>query len=139
MKLTKKTTMFTHIKTSKQNRVIVADLSRKLELGTENIIARIAYAYSLSKDRRLEIKDIKDAGGKEYRSTVLFGNNLPYYIGLVSTHYGIYKSDKDIPKYIKLHIDDGLELLDAEVKSNPNLLGFDFLVKKIDLGLSVLV
>jgi len=127
--------MFTHIKTSKENRVIVADLSRKLELGTENIIARIAYAYSLSLDRKLELKDLQDLGGKEYRSSVLFGNNLPYYVGLVCTHYRLYKSDKDIPKYIKLHIDDGLELLDAEIKSNPNLIGFNFLVKKIDAGL----
>ena len=135
MKPTKKETMFTHIKTSKNNREIVADLTRKLNLGTENIIARIAYAYSLSKDRQLNINELRDSGGKEYRSTVLFGHNLPYYVGLVCTHYGLYKSDKDIPKYVKLHIDDGLELLDEEIKVNPNLTGFDFLVKKIDEGL----
>ena len=128
--------MFTHIKTSKKNREVVADLTRKLNLGTENIIARIAYSYSLSKDRKLDLKDVKDSGGKEYRSTVLFGKNLPYYIGLLSTHYRLYKTDKDISKYVKLHIDDGLELLDEEVRSNPNLTGFDFLVKKIDKGLS---
>ena len=127
--------MFTHIKTSKKNRELVADLTRKLELGTENIIARIAYTYSLSKERKLDISDLQDAGGKEYRSTVLFGNNLPYYVGLVCTHYGLYKSDKDVPKYVKLHIDDGLELLNDEIKVNPNLTGFDFLIKKIDAGL----
>lgn len=130
--------MFTHIKTSKNNREIVADLTRKLNLGTENIVARIAYAYSLSKDRKLDLKGVKDSGGKEYRSTVLFGNNLPYYIGLVCTHYQIYKTDKDIPRYIKLHIDDGLELLNDEIQSNPNLIGFDFLVKKIDEGLKII-
>ena len=127
--------MFTHIKTSKTNREVVAELTRKLNLGPENMIARIAYAYSISKERKLNLKDIQDSGGKEYRSTVLFGNNVNYYIGLVCIHYGLYKTDKDIPRYIKMHIDDGLELLDFEINDNPNLTGFDFLVKKIDEGL----
>ena len=39
--------MFTSIKTSKVNKDIVTDLSRKFNLGAENIIARIALAYSL--------------------------------------------------------------------------------------------
>ena len=37
--------MFTQIKTSKENKDIVSQLTRKLGLGTENIIARIAYTY----------------------------------------------------------------------------------------------
>lgn len=130
--------MFTHIKTSKYNRDVVANLTRKLNLGTENVVARIAFTYSLSLDRKLDLKDVLDSGGKEYRSTVLFGSNIPHYIGLLCTHYGIYKTDKDIPKYVKLHVDDGLELLDNEVKSNPNLIGFDFLIKKIDQGLKLI-
>lgn len=38
--------MFTSIKTSKVNKDIVTDLSRKFNLGAENIIARIAFAVS---------------------------------------------------------------------------------------------
>ena len=45
--------MFTSIKTSKINKDIVTDLSRKFNLGAENIIARIALTYSLSKARKL--------------------------------------------------------------------------------------
>lgn len=127
--------MFTHIKTSKRNREIVADLTRKLNLGPENVIARIAYTYSISKNNKLELKSIQDSGGKEYRSTVLFGHNLPYYVGLICAHYNLYKTDKDIPRYIKMHVDDGLVLLNEEMGDNPNLNGFDFLVKKIDEGL----
>ena len=41
--------MFTSIKTSRANKDIVTDLSRKFNLGAENIIARIALTYSLSK------------------------------------------------------------------------------------------
>lgn len=56
--------MFTSIKTSKVNKDIVTDLSRKFNLGAENIIARIAFAYSLSKDRLLSLSDIADSQGK---------------------------------------------------------------------------
>jgi DNA sulfur modification protein DndE len=35
-----------------------------------------------------------------------------------------------------MHIDDGLELIDEEMQNNPNLNGFDFLVEKIEDGLS---
>ena len=128
--------MFTHIKTSKDNKVLVTELTRKLNLGTENIIARIAFAYSLSKDRKFSILDIKDAGGKEYSKNVLFGNNYPYYRALLCTHYGFYKTDKDIPKYFKMHIDDGIELIAKELEDNPNLNGFDYLIDKIEIGLN---
>ncbi|MCC8198224.1 MAG: DndE family protein [Tannerellaceae bacterium] len=127
--------MFTHIKTSKANRDLVAELTRKLNLGTENIIARIAFAYSLSKDRRFNILDIKDAGGKEYSKSVLFGNYFPFYRALICTHYGIYKTDKDLAKYFKMHIDDGIELIAEELADNPNLNGFDYLIDKIERGL----
>jgi DNA sulfur modification protein DndE len=121
---------FTQIKTSKENRDVVAQLTRKLSLGKENTIARMAFSYSLSKDRKLDLNDIKDFGGKEYSKSVLFGDNYDVYIGLLCTHYGFYKTDKDIGKYVKMHIDDGLELLDKEIKET-GLNGFDFLSKEI--------
>lgn len=127
--------MFTSIKTSKINKDIVTDLSRKFNLGAENIIARIALTYSLSKARKLSLSDIADSQGKEYSKNVLFGNNLPYYIGLICVKYGLYKTDKDIPKYIKLHIDDGLQLMNKELRDNPNLNGYDYLIDKITYGL----
>ena len=124
--------MFTHIKTSKENRELVSRLTRKLNLGTENIIARIAYTYSLSQERILDLSEIKNSQGKEYSKAVLFGNSLPYYISLACVHYGLYKTDKDIPKYIKMHIDDGLELINKELEENPNLDGFDYVIDKIE-------
>lgn len=123
--------MFSQIKTSKNNRDIVAQLTRKLNLGKENTIARIALTYSLSQDKKLDLTDIKDSTGKEYSRSVLFGDNLDIYIGLIATHYNIYKGDKNIPKYIKMHIDDGLELLNEELIKNPKFDGFDFLTEKI--------
>ena len=131
--------MFTSIKTSRSNKYIVTDLSRKFNLGAENIIARIALTYSLSKDRLLSLTDISDSQGKEYSKNVLFGNNLPYYVGLICVKYGLYKTDKDIPKYIKMHIDDGLQLLNNELRDNPNLNGYDYLIDKIETGLNGLI
>lgn len=128
--------MFTQINTSKENKEIVSLLTRKLNLGTENIVARIAYAYSLSQDRKLDLNNIKDAGGKNYSKSVLFGDYYDMYVGLVCVHYGLYKTDKDIPKYIKMHIDDGLSLLNEEVNKRSNIDGFDFLAEKINNGLS---
>lgn len=126
-------------KTSRANKDIVTDLSRKFNLGAENIIARIALTYSLSKDRLLSLTDIADSQGKEYSKNVLFGNNLPYYIGLICVKYGLYKTDKDIPKYIKLHIDDGLQLMNKELQDNPNLNGYDYLIDKITNGLENII
>ena len=127
--------MFKQIKTSKENREIVAQLTRKLNLGTENIIARIALTHSLSKDIKMDLNKIKDSSGKEYSKSVLLGDNEDIYIALICTHYGIYKSDKNISKYIKMHIDDGLELIQNELTENPKLDGFDFLIEKINCGL----
>lgn len=132
-------TMFTQIKTSKANKLVVTDLSRKFNLGAENIIARIAFAYSLSKGRRMNLAEISDSQGKEYSRNVLFGSNYPFYIALIATHYKIYKTDKDIPKYIKMHLDDGLQLMNSELRDNPNLNGFDYLIDKIEQGLNAYV
>jgi DNA sulfur modification protein DndE len=127
---------FTHIKTSSENKIRVTELTRKLQLGPENIIARIALAYSLSTGKKLQLGNIQNSSGKEYSKNVLFGNNSYYYVALICTHYDLYRTDKDVSKYIKMHIDDGLELIDEEMQNNPNLNGFDFLVEKIEDGLS---
>jgi DNA sulfur modification protein DndE len=131
--------MFTHIKTARINKDKVSFLSRKLNLGAENLIARIAFTYSLSKNKRLDLSLIKDSQGKEYSKLVLFGNNLPFYISLICVNYDLYKTDKDIPKYIKMHIDDGLEMIYEEIMSNPNLDGFAYIIDKIDNGLKEMI
>lgn len=131
--------MFTQIKTSKENKEVVSLLTRKLGLGAENVVARMAYTYSLSQDRKLDLNDIKDAGGKEYSKSVLFGDYYDIYLGLLCVHYGLYKTDKDIGRYIKMHVDDGLQLLNDEVNERSNIDGFDFLTEKINLGLGMTI
>ena len=65
--------MFSQIKTSIKNKDHVIDLTRKFNLGAENVIARIAIAYSLQSGVKFSPLDIKDSGGKEYSRNVLFG------------------------------------------------------------------
>ena len=130
--------MFTHIKTSKENREVVAQLTRKLNLGTENIISRIALTHSLSLDRKLDLSEIQNSGGKEYSTKVLFGDYADFYLSMVALHYNLHISDKDLGKYIKMHIDDGLSLINEEFNINTNMDGFDFLIKKVESSLSLI-
>jgi len=127
--------MFTQIKTSKENKEIVTQLTRKLNLGAENVVARIAFSYSLSTNRKLNLNEIKDSSGKEYSKLVLFGDFYDIYLGLICVHYGLYKTDKDIGKYIKMHVDDGLQLINDEVQKLSNIDGFDYLSNLISIGL----
>lgn len=126
--------MFSHIKTSKENKEVVTKLTNKLNLGAENIIARIALAYSLAQDEKLDLKDLKDSGGKEYSKSVLFGDYIHMYVGMVCTFYELHQSDKDLVKFIKLHLDDGLIKLNNEISTNLGFDGFQFLIDQIELS-----
>ena len=128
--------MLGQIKTGTENKERVTRLTRKFGLGAENIIARIAIAYSLKQGGHFDPTKVKDSGGKEYSRNVLFGNLFPLYLSMICEHYQIKSTDKDLPRYFKLHLDDGLELIDKDVKDNPNLVGFDYLFDKIHEGLS---
>lgn len=128
--------MFNQIKTSAKNKEAVTILTRKFGLGAENVIARIAIACSLQSGKKFSPLDVKDSGGKEYTKNVLFGSLYPIYAAMMCKHYEIRMADKDLPRYFKLHLDDGLESIMNEVKENPNLIGFDYLFDKIEIGLN---
>lgn len=127
--------MFSQIRTSSRNREIVVELTHKFNLGAENIIARIAIGYSLQSGEKFSPFAVKDSGGKEYSKSVLFGNYYFIYESLICTHYQINCNDKDLPRYFKIHLDDGLQRIYDDVKDNPNLVGYDYLFDKIECGL----
>ena len=131
--------MFSQIKTNSKNKENVVELTRKFNLGAENIIARIAIAYSLQSGVKFSPLDITDSGGKEYSKNVLFGNYYSIYIAMICTHYQISDNDKDIPRYLKIHLDDGLERIPRDVKDNPNLVGYDYLFDRIHKGLEDMI
>jgi DNA sulfur modification protein DndE len=122
--------MFNSITTSEANRTVVTELTNKFALGAENVIARLAISYSLAQDVKLELKDLQDAKGKTYPTKILFGNHLEVYMAMVCQHYQLHKTDKDVPKYIKLHLDHGLQ----EMVQYSNSDGIDFLIKAIENG-----
>ncbi|MDR2927429.1 MAG: DndE family protein [Cytophagaceae bacterium] len=127
--------MFSQIRTSSKNRKVVVELTRKFNLGAENIIARIAIGYSLQSGVQFASTNVKDSGGKEYSKNVLFGNYYPIYEAIICTHYQINNNDKDLPRYFKMHLDDGLQRIYDDVQNNPNLVGYDYLFDKIQEGL----
>jgi len=127
--------IFSHIKTSSENREIVVELTRKFNLGAENIIARIAIGYSLQSGVKFKPTEVKDSGGKEYSKSVLFGNFYSIYETMICTYYQINSNDKDLPRYFKMHLDHGLRLIYQDVIDNPNLVGYDYLFDKIHNGL----
>ena len=51
--------------------------------------------------------------------------------------YNIHFSDKDLSKYIKIHIDHGLQLLNFEINHKQNTDGFQFLMQKIETKLFI--
>jgi DNA sulfur modification protein DndE len=130
--------MSSNIKTSLQNKSIITDLTHKLQLGTENIIARIAFAYSIA-DSHLDITQVQDSKGKEYSIKVLFGSQYEaIYIAMICQKYKISRLNKDITRYIKLHVDDGLAKLYTEYKNSSAMSSVDFLIPKIEGGLKIL-
>jgi DNA sulfur modification protein DndE len=129
--------MFSNIKTSKANKELVTQLTSRLNLGPENIIARLAFSYSLAQDRKLELKQMSDSQGKEYNVKVLFGNYPEVYLSTLALHYQINIHHVDLGKYAKMHIDDGLELIDKALKNRTNVTGNDFLINEIEKGLQL--
>lgn len=128
--------MFSNIKTSKSNKELVTNLTNKLNLGPENVIARLAISFSIGKERKLELSKIQDSGGKEYSSKILLGTYADLYLSILCVHYNIHKSDKDLPRYLKMHLDDGLELINIEVANKDSITGTDFLINQIEKSLN---
>lgn len=127
-----------NIRTSEKNQEVVRRLTNKLPYGTkENVIARIALGYSLQTGKKFQTVDFNlyDSKGKEYKEHVLFDiKHRDFFIALICQYYGLYKTDDNISKYIKLHVDHGLEQMDTIFQDNYNYTFFDFLVEYIEKG-----
>lgn len=122
------------IKTTEASQQLIRDFTAKLRLPAENIIARIAFAFSLAQHRKFKV-NTNDSKGKEYADDILFGRQKPFYLSLISQHYQINKYDPNIPKYVKFHVDDGLEMMGKFFESNQNHTIYDFLIEAIDRGI----
>lgn len=134
--------MLINIRTSEANKTVVQELTRKVFPGaSENYISRVAFAYSISKGIHLDHgnkEHLLDSRGKEYKDDILFGNYRDYYIAIICQHYQIYNTDPSIAKYIKMHIDHGLSLMNKLFDENKNYSGLDFLLENIEKGIEIL-
>lgn len=131
-----------NIHTSEANKEIVRKLTTKLPVGTkENVIARIALGHSIQTGKKFSSGEFNkyDSKGKEYKDHILFDPKYrDFYIALICQHYEISKTDNNIPKYIKLHIDHGLEIIGNLFESNDKYTFFDFLTENLEKGISAL-
>lgn len=129
-----------NVKTSEENRERVQQLTYKFGSNIkENVVARIAIAYSLAKGLSLDLKtDYADSRGKEYKDDVLLGGYRNLYIALICQHYGVHKTDGNIPRYVKMHLDHGLELMAKFFEQNPNHTSVEFLLENVDQGIEAL-
>lgn len=124
--------MFSSIKTSRENKDRVTRLTNKLNLGAENVIARLAFGYSIAREDKLDLRDIGDSQGKEYNVKVLFGSYLDVYISIICVHYNLHITDKDLSKYVKMHVDEGLKLIDIEISNKNAITGNDFIMNEVE-------
>lgn len=133
--------MILNIRTSEANKTVVSELTKRMfpQGQSENVISRIALTFSISGGARLELSKIRDSKGKEYREETLFGANKAFYVALVCQHYGIHKESIDLPRYLKMHVDDGLEKLNKIFTDNKSYTGLDFLIDHIERGSEALV
>lgn len=134
--------MLINIATSKEHKAIVTKLTQMLPTGTsENVIARIAIGYSLSTDKRFTPQEFNlyDSGGKEYKDHILFDSSQrDFYIALICQRYGINKNNENIPKYIKLHLDHGLDGINYLFEHKSQYSIFDFLVEYLGKGIDAI-
>jgi len=125
-----------NIKTSSE---LVKKLTNKMGLGEENHIARIALAYSLAKEVTYNsIITYNSEKQKEYKDNTLFGSYKDYYISLICQKYQIHKDDTEVRKYLKWHIDNGLEMINLYFEENKNVSGIEFLLDYIELGIDAI-
>lgn len=130
-----------NIKTSAANQAIVSNLTQKLPGGAkENIIARVALGYSLSTGKRFKQNEFGtyDSQGKEYKEHILFDSYKDFYVALICQAYGINKNNELIPKYVKLHIDHGLEAINYLFENRSQYNFFDFLIENLGKGIDAI-
>lgn len=137
------------IKTSSKNQEIIEKLTHIYNFESEGIIARIAFALSLSLDRKFDLNDNHklSSDGKEFRDErSLFGSylgdksNFIVYKSLLDCHYQKVATEREFQILFKLHLTHGLERINSEISNRDLTSGFHFeyLVKNVSIGLSLL-
>lgn len=136
------------IKTSEANKTVVTSLtSKRFKFKDDRTIAQIAIAYSLQLNQTFDIeKDYLnvDNRGKDYPESILGAINTQtndgVYRAILNQHYGKRLTDDEFTKYIKLHLDHGLQILNRDLlqSSKGKNAHIDYLLGVINGGLSLI-
>jgi hypothetical protein len=72
--------MLINLKTSEANKIINQELARKMNLGSDNHVARIAFAYSISKDIYLDLEKTSEIARVKNIRTTSYSENTAIII-----------------------------------------------------------
>ncbi len=134
------------IKTSEENKNVVALLTKKFEFKDDRNIGQIAIAYSLQMNKRFDLSSAieTDNNGKEYPETLL-GNingvsNDKVYHAILNQLYEKPLTEEEFQKLTKLHLDHGLGELNKRLLQNNKGKNahIDFMLSIMNHGLSLL-
>jgi len=135
------------IKTSEANKTVVYNLTKnKFQFKDDRTIAQIAIAFSLQQNKKFTVEDFgsKDNKGKEYPDSLLGElnrkSNNGIYKAILNQHYRRRLSEDDFSKFLKLHLDHGLEVLNRDIlmSSKGNNAHIDYLLNIVNNSLSLL-
>lgn len=130
-------------RTSKKHQDEIRDLTKLFNFRHEGIISTIAIGLSLQTNHRFELSDFSnaDVSGKDIRDEVLFGriegkSTYNVYQALFEQHYKRNLSEEDFGKFVKLHLEHGIEILADQLlhKNYGKNIQFDYLVNLIKRG-----
>jgi len=136
------------IKIDRYSEERIDKLKSIFKFNSETVIPRLAFAYSIQNnirfDKNLDIAPKSD--GREFRDDKgLFGviidnrSNYPIYKAILEKHYNINLFEDDFAKLFKLHLDNGLSLLENELNGIDITAGghISLLMKLVKKGLDL--
>lgn len=105
--------MATKLKISQDNSTKLQFLSNRLDLR-RNLVARIAFCYSLN-EPELELDDDIDSNGFEFNRITITGKYDPVFrLLLCEREKRLILDEEYFPKVFKAYLEKGIELLYAE-------------------------
>lgn len=110
------------LKTSKKTKEIFEEVGRSYNLKPF-ALSKIAVSLSLKSKEPIDNYGEKDANGLELQRSTVTGEYDAIFKALIEMNLGTNLSDDDYyPKYMKLHMDRGAELLYSDFRYSKNNL-----------------
>jgi len=136
------------IKIDRYSEERIDKLKSIFKFNSETVIPRLAFAHSIQTNIRFDknIDSAPKSDGREFRDDKgLFGviidnrSNYPIYKAVLDKHYNVNLFEDDFVKLFKLHLDNGLSLLEKELINTDITSGghISLLMKLVKNGLDL--